>query len=621
MKNIMQEKQSRILLTLLLSLALCLGLLSGCNRASQVPSDTAQTAETAESSPEADYETFDENTQKTREDFDALCEEIFQNQITSSFLSLHYTLAEPETYGITDYPIRFEDISPEARQKQRDLLTAWQTSLNSLDSTLLTEEQQLTWQILTYATSTELADPALDLYAQHLAPAIGVQAQLPVLLAEYKFYKKSDIDNYLTLLSTIDDYYRQFLDFEKERAAAGLFMPDSCVDSVVAECQAYLLPANHNFMTSTFDQRIDAMEGLTDEERAAYKSRNAELVTSDFIPAYQLLLDGLTQLKESCTNELGLCYFPEGKRYYEYLVNSNIGTTYDSIEDLQKAVEAQMDADLVAMSSIIRNNPDILQTMDQYTFSYEEPDDILRGLTQMIGADFPEISDYTAVCKYVPSQLEATLSPAFFLVPPIDRFQDCTIYINKSALSDTQPLFTTMAHEGLPGHLYQNVYFLSNCKSQIRRILSFTGYSEGWATYVENCSYTFEDNGLSPEQGELLALNASASLGLHALMDMNINYFGWNKDQMSAYLEDFYGVSQPEVVDSIFESMLSAPANYLNYYVGYLEIRNMRTLAEETLGNRFSAKEFHQFLLDIGPAPFTVIEPRFRTWLMTYHLR
>ncbi len=604
------------------NLILCLGLL-GCTRQPERP-DASQTAEAPERPAETQepYKTYDEAAiTQARTDLDALCQEIFISQMTGSFLSLHYSLTDPEAYGINDYEISFGNASLEEAGAYQKELARWKEALNAIDPDLLTGDDKLTWQILEHTLTAEQLPEEMLLYGQNLAPTIGVQAQLPVLLAEYRFDSKKDAEEYLTLLSGIDDYFRQLLEFEKARAKAGLFMSDSCVDSVVSECQSYLFPADYNLMNTTFSERIDAMTELTEEERADLKARNLEIITSDFIPAYELLLEGLENLKGSCVNEMGLCYFEKGREYYEYLVKSGIGPTYDTIEDLKNAVEDRIDADLLAMSALIKENPQVMEEMTSYSFAYTEPEEILKALEDMTAQDFPELPPYSAVCKYVPKELEATLSPAFFLVPPIDDFTDCTIYVNRRLTSDAQPLFTTMAHEGIPGHLYQNVYFLSNCDNNLRRVLSFLGYSEGWASYVENCAYTFEGNGLSPELGKLLALNASASLGLHALMDININYYGWNKDQVTEYLQSFYDVSQPEVVDHIFESMLSSPANYLNYYAGFLEIRNMRDLAEETLKDRFNAKEFHRFLLDMGPAPFSVIEPRFRTWLITYGLK
>lgn len=326
----------------------------------------------------------------------------------------------------------------------------------------------------------------------------------------------------------------------RRKGRAGLFLTDACADQIIEECEAYTLDPEYNFMTTSFDQRVDAMEELSEEERAACKERNLEIVASDFIPAYELLLEGLEDLKGACTNELGLCYYSGGKTYYEYLVRS-LGSTYPSIDKMKRAIEQQIRSDLSAISDIVQEHPETAEEAAGYQFAYTTPESILRQLEAQAAEEFPEIEDYSYSARYVPGGAAPDAGPAFFLVPPIDRYNSCVIYINPDSVSQDQSLFTTLAHEGIPGHLYQNVYFLSQCASDIRKILSFGSYSEGWATYVEHCAYTM-DNGLSPALGELLARNASATLGLHALMDINIHYYGWDREQVASYLEQFFDI-------------------------------------------------------------------------------
>ncbi len=552
--------------------------------------------------------------QKARMDFDTLCGKLFHDQLSENYLTLHYTLADPSAYGITDCGLDFGDFSLDLLKEAGESQKEDKAALDKIPVELLDQQQQLTYKILEATYEAEEMFDGLELYYQPLAPTVGIQAQLPVLLAEYIFYSKQDVEDYLNLLSTIDGYYGQILEFEKEKAKAGLFMTDSCVDTIVSDCGAYLVASEENFLTSTFDERIDAMTDLGEEEKAAYKARNLEVLANHFIPAYETLLNGLKELKGTCTNEMGLCYHPKGKEYYEYLVHSSTGTTYETIDDLKDAVEKQLNYDLMAMSKLLMDHEELGEQLDNYQFSYTDPNEILEHLRTAIAADFPELEHTSYTTKYVPASLEQTLSPAFFLVPPMDRYKDCVIYINQGSVSTSGDLYTTLAHEGYPGHLYQNVYFLGNCDSPLRKILSFSSYSEGWATYVENYAYTM-DNGLSKELGSLLAHNASASLALHALLDININYYGWDKDQVASYLSQYYDVSDHTVVDQIYGYMLDAPVNYLNYYVGYLEILRMKEQAEKTLKDRFQLKEFNRFLLDMGPAPFTVIKPYFKEWL------
>lgn len=613
----------RFLLPLLLTVCLLCGCLNGSRpqeTSGALPAETSADGLAEDTSPDkSNSETYEQDAQNIQKQFDDLCQTLFEDQISKDYLSLHYSLKDPEEYGITDYSRNFSTFSLAEMLKNQAEQDKLRQDLAAIDISYLTDNQKLTYRILTKSLEYEELGRGLELYYQPLAPSTGIQAQLPVLLTEFIFYDKQDVEDYLTLVSGIDDYFQQILDFEKEKAKEGLSLTDACIDQITDECSAYLLAPEHNLMAAGFDRRIDDMADLTEEERADFKARNLTILAEHFIPAYELLLNGLKELKGTCTNEQGLYYDPKGKDYYEYLVQSSIGTTYSSMEEIQEAIEQQIDSDLLAISQILKDSPETAKELENYSFCETQPEKILELLKTEMEEDFPEIVPYRYTAKYVPEELEQTLGPAFFLVPPIDAYDSCIIYINPGTIAGSQTLFTTLAHEGIPGHLYQNVYFLSHCDSNIRKILSFLGYSEGWATYVENYSYTI-DNGLSPELGQILAHNASASLGIHALMDLNINYFGWNREQVSDYLKQFFDVSQPDVVDSIYQAMKNDPSNYMAYYVGYLEILKMRDLAQETLKEQFQLKEFHKFLLDIGPAPFTVIEPYFKTWLMTYHL-
>ena len=289
------------------------------------------------------------------------------------------------------------------------------------------------------------------------------------------------------------------------------------------------------------------------------------------------------------------------------------------MDDLQKAIEDQIDDSLSAMSQIMKQNPEINDELDQFHFSESDPEKILSLLKGAVSEDFPEVNGYKYTTKYVPKELEQSLNPAFFLVPPIDDYKNCIIYINGGSSAGTDTLFTTLAHEGIPGHLYQNVYFLSHCDDPVRKVLSFLGYSEGWAVYSEYYAYTL-DTSVSPEVSQIMAYNASAMLGLHALIDLNVNYYGWTPDQVADYLKQFFSIDQEQVAEAIYQAVRSNPSNYVAYYGGYCEIMKMKTEAENTLKEQFQPLRFHQFLLDMGPMPFAVMDRYFKAWLLTYSL-
>lgn len=599
---------------ILAALVLCCAVLGGCQvkrpAAPSVP-ETASGAAGTEST--GSQEQIKAQALKEQERFQKEMEELFCSEISETQVNMHFMLKDPSRFGISKAKNLYPSLAPEkleeARQSQQEL----KELLDTFDPALLTESQRLTLQILDSYLATEKRTQGLELYYQPLAVTIGVQAQLPILLAEYEFRGKQDVEEYLELVAGIDEYYQDIMDFEKRKAEAGLMMSDRTIDHVIESCESFLLVPGDNFMTQTFDTRLEQVAGLTEEEKAGYRQLHAQALEQHFLPAYQLLIDGLTALKGTGTNEGGQCGYPRGKEYYEYQVYAATGTSCPSVDELLKDVERTMEDGLISTSLLLRKYPELIHEVDSYAFRQTEPDGIMEELKTLTQEDYPALPACSYTFKMVPKALELSLSPAFYLVSPLDDYENNTIYINGNPQFAGSDLYTVIAHEGYPGHLYQNVYFNTQNHDNVRKLISFPGYSEGWATYVERESYIM-DNGLRPEMGQLLADNYIAALGLHACLDIYINYKGWTREQVKEYLQRYY--NQPDsAVESLYDAMVENPANYLSYFVGCMEIRNMREEAESRLGNRFDLKEFHKFILDMGDAPFDVIRGYFGEWM------
>lgn len=602
--------------TLAFLLLFCTMMLGACMPRPNSPEAT--TAAPFQEETAAEYEAYEESKLTAQREFEQFTEDLFLYEVSSNQLDFHFKLKNPSDFGLTSARALYSPVSLDDTGESLSELKELKDKVDSFDIALLTENQKLTLRILRSYIDTQLMAEGLELYSQPLAPTIGVQAQLPILLSEYEFRNHQDIDDYLNLIGGLDEYYGEMLALTQQQAKAGLMMNDTSIDHVIESCESYLLVPGDNFMIDTFNARLDGVPDLTDEERETYRQKNNTLLESDFVPAYQLLIDGMAALKGTATNQIGLSGLPKGKEYYRYLVYSGTGTSYNSVEEMLKAMETQMGKDLIKVSAIAQNNPDILSQFDSFQFRQTDPDAIIQELKTLASDDFPALPECSYTFKYVPKALELSLSPAFYLVPPIDDYKNNTIYINQNERYTGNDRYTTIAHEGFPGHLYQNVYFRSRNTDNLRQILSALGYSEGWATYVEHYACTL-DNGLSPELGELLAANKSASLGLQACLDVYINYHGWTLEQVNDYLNDYYE-NPAELAQNIFNTMIENPGNYISYYVGYLEINNMAEIARKQLGDKFNLKEFHTFLLDLGPAPFDVIQPYFTSWLLAQKL-
>lgn len=545
-------------------------------------------------------------------DFETFCTDLFKKEMeVSGTLDLHYTLLHPENYGIDAEDATLGTYRLSELIKSNHEIHDLKEKLSEFDPHMLSDDQQILYDSLSERIETGLMAEGLELYDQPLAPTIGIQAQLPILLAEYSFHSLQDVEDYLTLLSQLDSYYGDILYFEEQKAAAGLGPSDASIERILESCQSYLIDPVNNFLTETFDTRLNSLStdiSLSEQQKNNFRSRHLEVIKNSFLPAYHHLIDGLSGLKGRGINEGGLCGSRNGRRYYEYLLRSGPGLSYN-IEELKAALSDRMQKDLETISSLSK------KTGLDLSFRLTDPPAILSDLQTQMSGDFPVLSEASKKyeIRYVPAQLESTLSPAFYLTAPLDDPTKNVIYINNGSTSAKDELYPTLAHEGFPGHLYQTVYFREHTRNPLAALLTCSGANEGWATYVEQLSY-FYDNGLSEENSAYQAAMRSFSLCFHSLLDIGINYDGWSKDRAAAFVRTCFDADDA-LVEELWQTMIDNPTNYLEYAGGYVEIMEMREEAAKKLGNRFSAKEFHKFLLDLGPVPFSVTRKYFKLWL------
>lgn len=525
---------------------------------------------------------------------------LFQTEVSANTISLHYTLRSPSDYGIADIPATYGSLSSDpiaAKASVRNVLS----SLQEFDPDTLSSENALTFKILdTYLKNASTGTDYL-LYQEPLGSVSGIHTQLPVLLSEYSFYDTQDVKTYLALLKETPSYFDSVIRFEQKKAASGLFMPDYQADSVLDTCQSFIDMGKENYLVSTFNERIASLDLLPENKKDSFQKENMKLVTEEIYPAYQNLITAIKSLKGKGMNEQGLSHFPYGKKYYEYLVRQTTGCN-ESISRLRLMTRAQILEDLSVMQKVLF--PADAALTQASVLEQTSPDSMLDDLRSKITDTFPEIPNVDFQVKYVPESMQDYLSPAFYMIPAIDNLTENVIYINNGQTASGLNLYTTLAHEGYPGHLYQTVYFSASEPDPIRSILDFGGYVEGWATYAEMMSYYLAP--LPKTEASLLQKNSSVILGLYALADMGIHYDGWSVTDTVRFFSD-YGINDPNAVQSVYKLIIGSPANYLKYYIGYLKFYELKKEMADALGNQFSQKEFHRAVLDVGPAPFEIV--------------
>lgn len=547
---------------------------------------------------------------KSTGSFSEFCTTLFREEMKSNTMNLHFTLKDPKAAGIDSYEITLGSLSGDSPHNQARQLKKLSEELKKYSHRSLKGKDRLTCRLLSDYISRQQNLAAYPYYDEPLTPSGGVTSQLPVLLAEYTFRNTRDIKDYLGLLSQMDTYFLGILDYEQKKADAGLFMSDEACLKVIEGCEVFTEHPDDNFLIDTFSNRLNAMDGLTDTQKNAYLKQHSKVLSDHVIPAYRQMIKGLTMLLGRGHNNWGLCNFPEGKAYYEAVVSADTGCD-DSVEDLFSQIAKARREDLMFCQNLLEKNPKLASQSPKPDAALKEENAMISRLQKEILTDFPAPPQTDVEICHVDPVLSEYLAPAFYITAPIDDISHNRIYINDAKNDTDIYYFTTLAHEGYPGHLYQTICTSSYGAPKVLSLLNYPGYTEGWATYTEMQSFYYA--GLDPDLASLLQHNQAATLSLYATADIGIHYFGWEKEKIAAFWSE-YGVDDTATVKRITDLILEEPGNYLKYYVGYLKFRQMRE--QFALENKsFSVSAFHEAILRTGPSPFSVLEETVRDQL------
>lgn len=577
--------------------------------------------------------------------FESFTENLFRAEVSANTLTLHYALADPASQGIKKPAVSLGTVSSDAASAEDTarLCQNYEKQLKNFHYSRLSKDNRLTLDMLLLYFHTRASLGKNYILDEPLGPSLGIQAQLPVLLAEYAFYTKEDISDYLKLLGTIKPYFQSILDFEKEKISSGCFMSNTTLDRILKQCSSFIQNPDSNYMDDIFAQKLKTFSNpkLSQKDQEELCTYHHKLIIQQVIPAYQELVSGLKTLRGSGKNSRGLAYFEGGRAYYLYLLQSQTGT-YVPVKKIEQRLSAQLLKDYEEIQTLLKSDPSLASSLSQYSTAITlTPSQMLEKLPSLMAGDFPELKNTTYELRSVHESMKSFLSPAFYLTPPVDTGSPNVIYINDSGRSTSLELFGTLAHEGFPGHLYQTVSFSRSKPANIRYLITSSGYVEGWATYVESYAYQYaaslmtnlsrnsassdfhdsDTSGTSDTSGKsstsnmssasnatrLAWLNRSMNLCIYSLIDIGIHYRGWEQARVAAFLKAF-GITNASAASEIYQYIVETPGNYLKYYWGYLNFLDLKKSCQNSMGADFDLKKFHRKIMEIGPVQFPILE-------------
>lgn len=537
-------------------------------------------------------------------DFDVFIEEQVKQLLEEDYISLHFSVVDPESMGITVPEVTLgNDVSWESYDEEKQRMEGVLEQLHSFDRETLSDEQKNEYDTYEFYLKTMADLNAYPYFDFAFIASGGVLDAIQTNLSEFRFDKEQDFEDYLILVGEVDEYLEECMALTQTQAKDGYFLSNSQLQQTLDAIDSFLERTDDNALIISFNDAVDGFEGLDASYAQNLKDRNEELIINEVIPAYEDVRDGLEELEGSRNGGDSVYDLDGGKDYYQALASYKTGIDGD-IQEMIDVCEKYMDR---AMDEFI----DLLSRKDSdFMYEYVEMDsaeEILNYLEENM-KDLPEMENRDWTVDYLDPSIASDSVNAYYVTAPIDNMNINVMKVNGDNVSDTNSMYETLAHEGFPGHLYQTVTFSEN---DMAYVCGPIGYTEGWAMYAEMLGWSWSP--LSEEAGSYNAVMTGINYVLDAVVDLGVNGLGWSVDDLADYL-DGKGFNSA-IAGSLYDFVAEQPGVILPYGVGLAEIMNMRYEAEEMLGSDFDLLSFNTVILEGGARPFSKVEEDFHAWL------
>ena len=551
--------------------------------------------------------------------FDEFMKQEFVESMEQSYPNTHIILENPKDYGVDTSKTKVQidkELNETTMKENKELNEKSAKAFKEFDRDTLSDEQKETYDIYSYMLdyTTEMNDSKFDYMSMPLESMTGMHTQLPTLFSDWTLRNEQDVKDVITLMKSVRPYMDSILAYTKKQEEKGTLMLD--IKSVKEYCEKVVKEDVNSSVLTGLNESIDNLK-LGDDKTKQYKAELKKAFQEYFLPAYSDIIKTMKELDSSKNNTLGLSHMKNGKEYYELLFKQATGTD-KSIEDIKKELNSMSRSSLLAVQSVISKNKNLY---DEYVngkikTKYKDFESMLKDLDKDIKDDFTSVGTLNYRIRPIGEDLASGGVAAYFNIPALDGTTPKQIRVNmlEDALNvQSLETFSTVAHEGIPGHMYQIAYAYKNVKDPWRNSMaSFLGYTEGYATYTELYALKYLD-GVSADAVKLQQNMVVYQDCLIALADIGIHYEGWTKEDLSNFLEE-NGLGVSDVSD-FYNQLQANPTAFLSYYVGYVQIANLKKDAQEELKDKFNDRDFHEAILKSGAAPFHVVEENVKDYI------
>mgnify|MGYP001038445456 CR=1 FL=1 len=541
-----------------------------------------------------------EQTNQSSEDtaFDEYLDEYFKEYCSRSYLLAHRYFTDYQKEGITLKEDAYSLGNFVPTQEDRDFTNAVLEKLKGFDREKLTGTYQAIYDQMTWSYEfSKESDQEKYLYLGSIwSENFGTQSEVYTYFAEFELYNENDVDALVKVIDNVPQYFEEAIAFSKEQAKRDLLAFN--LDSVLTYCQDTLDNQASSPVFEELDLEVDTL--MLDEAKAnEYKQQIHDALNRSFFPSYQYLIDELSSMKDEIGEVVGLAQYENGREYYEKVLQSATGTD-SSLDEINQEVSSALMQLSTQGQQLIESGFDMNSIMSIDT-GLKSPEEILGYLEENYAKSFPVVNEMEYEIKALPDEQSQSGVTAYFVNPPIDSTRPYQMRYNARDFGQdfsSLSFFDTMAHEGIPGHMYQAQFNKEHFVSNAQYSMSDMAMQEGYATYAGEVAQSWL--GLDEQVLEGYKLNTWLNNYSILQADLLINGAGVSKDEFV----QIYG----EQVADIYDRLAQEPGVFFSYYFGYYLITQKRAEAQEELKDKFNEVEFNQALLKDGNLRFSIVE-------------
>jgi len=452
----------------------------------------------------------------------------------------------------------------------------------------------------------------------------GSYQQAPDFLdTQHTIETKADCDAYMARL----DAFARVLDQETEialhDAALGVIPADFTIDKALTQFKAMLSVADDASPLVTSVARRAKEKKIEGD----YAKEAAKLYAEKVRPALQRQADLLTGWRAKAVHDAGVWRLPKGEEYYRTALESYTTSKITPAEvhkiglDMVASLGAQADklmrkAGYTSGTVGERFRQMYADPKQHYPNTDEGKEQLIADLNKKVAAITPKLPKYfgqlpkaSLEIRRVPKAIEAGAPGGYYNSPTLDGSRPGIYWINLRDSAE-QPRFTLPTltyHEAIPGHHLQLA--LNNEAGDlplIRKMIGFSGYSEGWALYAEELAVEmgmYEDD----VDGHIGMIHDAMFRAVRLVVDSGMHDKKWSREQAVKYYVDTIGDQEASAITEI-ERYVVWPGQACSYMVGKIDWMRLRAKAQKALGRKFDIRKFHDTGLLSGGVPLTVLE-------------